>query len=97
MQVESKRCIRCKKLQPETLFSESSGLCVYCKAEDVDALPKPAVPETTKAELEPQTDTPIAGTGSEWLSWETEETLHFNPENPYFNIANEKSHMRWLS
>lgn len=45
-EIEKRTCIRCKKLHPETLYSESSGLCVYCKADDVDALPQPTTVET---------------------------------------------------
>ena len=56
-EVESRRCIRCKKLQPETLYSESSGLCVYCKADDADALPKPSVQKTDPTAMEPEADT----------------------------------------
>ena len=48
--IAKRTCIRCKKLHPETLYAESSGLCVYCKADDVDALPQPAV--ATDSELE---------------------------------------------
>ena len=39
--IEKQTCTRCKKSLPETLYSEGSGLCVYCKADDVDALPEP--------------------------------------------------------
>lgn len=43
--IAKRTCIRCKKSHPETLYAESSGLCVYCKADDVDALPQPAITE----------------------------------------------------
>lgn len=43
--IAKRTCIRCKKSHPETLYAESSGLCVYCKADDVDALPQPATAE----------------------------------------------------
>ena len=39
--IEQRTCIRCKNTHPETLYAENSGLCVYCKADDVDALPLP--------------------------------------------------------
>lgn len=42
---EKQTCIRCKKTHPTTLYTESSGLCVYCKADDVDALPQPKANE----------------------------------------------------
>ena len=58
--VESRRCTRCKKLQPESLFAESSGLCVYCKAEDADALPKPNTQKINSAEMEPETDSVLS-------------------------------------
>ena len=53
-EIEKRTCIRCKKLHPETLYAESSGLCVYCKADDVDALPEATnevAPESQTEEL----------------------------------------------
>lgn len=50
--IAKRTCIRCKKLHPETLYAESSGLCVYCKADDVDALPQPAVATDSEPEAE---------------------------------------------
>lgn len=48
MEVPQKRCIRCKELRPETLFSAEVGaLCVYCKA---DAAEEPQVEEAPGAE-----------------------------------------------
>ena len=52
--VEKRTCTRCKKLHPATLYAETSGLCVYCKADDVDALPtanSPSDPELEAEEL----------------------------------------------
>ena len=38
-----RECIRCNNKHPETLYaSETSGLCVYCAADDAEALPNPA-------------------------------------------------------
>ena len=31
-------CPRCKKLQPQTLFSQEHGLCVYCRADDAERI-----------------------------------------------------------
>lgn len=39
------QCRRCKNLHPETLYSGRDGLCIYCKADEVEALPAPAKPE----------------------------------------------------
>ena len=50
--VEKRTCTRCKKLHPATLYAETSGLCVYCKADDVDALPTPNSPSDTELEAE---------------------------------------------
>lgn len=51
--VPKRRCKRCKNLHPETLYSEEiDGLCCYCKADDVEALPPPAPVETETAEEE---------------------------------------------
>ena len=48
-------CPRCKKLQPQTLFSQEHGLCVYCRADDAERIaPNPdQVPqeETPKEEV----------------------------------------------
>jgi predicted phage terminase large subunit-like protein len=57
IEVPKRKCKRCKNLHPETLFSEGvEGLCCYCKADDVEALPPPAPVE--------------GGTGEEELSVE---------------------------
>ena len=41
--IAKKECSRCKKLLAETLFSAAvEGVCVYCKADDMDALPPPS-------------------------------------------------------
>lgn len=38
-----RECDRCGNKHPETLYaSETSGLCVYCAADDAEALPNPA-------------------------------------------------------
>ena len=50
--IPKRTCIRCKKLHPETLYSESSGLCVYCKADDVDALPEPTTTDESESKAE---------------------------------------------
>jgi len=51
--VPKRRCKRCKNLHPETLYSEEiDGLCCYCKADDVEALPPPAPVETETVEEE---------------------------------------------
>ena len=50
--VEKRTCTRCKKLHPATLYAETSGLCVYCKADDVDALPTPNSPSDPELEAE---------------------------------------------
>jgi len=48
VEVPQKRCIRCKELRPETLFSAEVGaLCVYCKA---DAAEEPQVEEAPGTE-----------------------------------------------
>ena len=51
--VEKQTCIRCKKSLPVTLYAEGSGLCVYCKADDVDALPEAT---TSSVDAEPETE-----------------------------------------
>jgi predicted phage terminase large subunit-like protein len=51
-EIEKQTCIRCKKSLPVTLYSEGSGLCVYCKADDVDALPEPTTEVATESETE---------------------------------------------
>ena len=62
--IAKRTCIRCKKLHPETLYAESSGLCVYCKADDVDALPQPATtdvePEAEELSLEEKAKAELA-------------------------------------
>ena len=50
--IEKQTCTRCKKSLPVTLFSEGSGLCVYCKADDVDALPEPNTVDAADSEAE---------------------------------------------
>ena len=36
-EIVTRRCKRCKEERPETLYSEEiDGLCVYCKADDVE-------------------------------------------------------------
>ncbi len=45
--IPTRRCKRCKNHHPVTLYSSDvDGLCVYCKADDAEALPNPASPET---------------------------------------------------
>ena len=47
-EIVTRRCKRCKEERPETLYSEEiDGLCVYCKADDVENTP---VEEPTEAE-----------------------------------------------
>jgi predicted phage terminase large subunit-like protein len=47
-EIAIRRCKRCKEERPETLYSEEiDGLCVYCKADDVENTP---VEEPTEAE-----------------------------------------------
>jgi predicted phage terminase large subunit-like protein len=62
--IAKRTCIRCKKLHPETLYAESSGLCVYCKADDVDALPQPSTtdvePEAEELSLEEKAKAELA-------------------------------------
>ena len=44
-EIPKRKCLRCKNLHPVTLYSdEVSGLCVYCKADDAEALPIPNAP-----------------------------------------------------
>jgi len=58
-EIVTRRCKRCKEDRPETLYSEEiDGLCVYCKADDVENVPaeEPAeveesVEEKARAEL----------------------------------------------
>jgi predicted phage terminase large subunit-like protein len=53
IEVPKRKCKRCKNLHPETLFSEGvEGLCCYCKADDVEALPAPAPVEGDTGEEE---------------------------------------------
>ena len=53
IEVPKRKCKRCKNLHPETLFSEGvEGLCCYCKADDVEALPPPAPVEGDTCEEE---------------------------------------------
>lgn len=47
-EIVTRRCKRCKEERPETLYSEEiDGLCVYCKADDVENVP---VEEPAEAE-----------------------------------------------
>jgi predicted phage terminase large subunit-like protein len=51
--IPKRQCRRCKNVHPETLYSdEIDGLCVYCKADDVDALPSPATTEPFETDSE---------------------------------------------
>ena len=46
-------CPRCKKLHPQTLFSQEHGLCVYCRADDAERIapsPGPAPQEEDQVE-----------------------------------------------
>ena len=43
-EVRQQQCRRCKNLHPETLYSGRDGLCVYCKADEAEAMPSPAAP-----------------------------------------------------
>ena len=44
-EIPKRKCLRCKNLHPVTLYSAAvSGLCVYCKADDAEALPIPNAP-----------------------------------------------------
>lgn len=46
-EIPTRRCKRCKNTHPVTLYSsEVDGLCVYCKADDAEALPNPASTES---------------------------------------------------
>tara|TARA_X000001382_G_scaffold94342_1_gene68841 strand:- start:1650 stop:3302 length:1653 start_codon:yes stop_codon:yes gene_type:complete len=54
-------CPRCKKLQPQTLFSQEHGLCVYCRADDAeriapnpDQVPQEEAPKEEVASLKAQ-------------------------------------------
>ena len=52
-EIPKRKCLRCKNLHPETLYAdEVSGLCVYCKADDAEALPAPIPVEAEAAEEE---------------------------------------------
>lgn len=42
--VPMQECKRCKNLHPETLYSGRDGFCVYCKADEVEAIPAAAPP-----------------------------------------------------
>ena len=42
--VPLQQCKRCKNMHPETLYSGRDGFCVYCKADEADAIPAPAQP-----------------------------------------------------
>ena len=52
--IPNRKCKRCKRLHPETLFADdATSLCVYCVADDAEALPQPKdapEPEATKEE-----------------------------------------------
>ena len=44
-EIPKRKCLRCKSLHPDTFYSdEVSGLWVYCKADDAEALPIPNAP-----------------------------------------------------
>ena len=49
-EIPKRKCGRCRGQYPETLFADGSGVCVYCKADDAEALPAPNTP--TQEELE---------------------------------------------
>ncbi len=49
-EIPKRKCGRCRGQYPETLFADGSGVCVYCKADDAEALPSPNTP--TQEELE---------------------------------------------
>ena len=52
-EIAKRRCRRCKNTHPETLYSsEIDGLCVYCKADDAEALPEPKENEESNTETE---------------------------------------------
>lgn len=52
-EIPKRKCLRCKNLHPETLYAdEVSGLCVYCKADDAEALPAPTTPDVEAQEEE---------------------------------------------
>ena len=52
-EIPKRKCLRCRNLHPETLFAdEVSGLCVYCKADDAEALPPPTAPDVEAQEEE---------------------------------------------
>ncbi len=55
--IAKRKCKRCKNTHPETLYSsEIDGLCVYCKADDAEALPQPNDKDEAVSETE---DTPV--------------------------------------
>jgi predicted phage terminase large subunit-like protein len=64
--IAKRRCRRCKNMHPETLYSsEIDGLCVYCKADDAEALPDPdkiqeAVTETEEPSVEDKAKAELA-------------------------------------
>ena len=43
-------CRGCKKIHPETLYSNrKERVCVYCKADEQEGMPQPAAPEPVKS------------------------------------------------
>ena len=51
-EIPKRKCSRCKNLHPETLYADGSGICVYCKADDFEALPEPTAPNELTEEEE---------------------------------------------
>ena len=47
-------CPRCKKLHPQTLYSEEHGLCVYCRADDAERIAPN--PDPTPQEEDPKAE-----------------------------------------
>tara|TARA_B110000858_G_scaffold193181_2_gene245212 strand:+ start:87 stop:1730 length:1644 start_codon:yes stop_codon:yes gene_type:complete len=48
-EVRQQQCKRCKNLHPETLYSGRDGFCVYCKADEAEAMPAPAAVDVEKS------------------------------------------------
>ena len=44
-------CPRCKKLHPQTLFSQAHRLCVYCRAYDAEQIALNPDPSEQKEDL----------------------------------------------
>ena len=55
MEIAKAECKRCKNLYNETLVN-SSRLCVYCKADEVDKLPSPVVKEEVPTAKKSESD-----------------------------------------